>query len=184
MNRTVIAFVACAIALVACRRNDDKNRGSTNVQPLGKSIGSVATPPSALPPTCPAGFTAHATPPWCIALPKGMKPERDVSDGTMGYVEYTTDPTETLRAFFTDVPFDGVVQRARLHMLSLSWDITGEGEFASGHWIAATDHDGQGHFVTIAHGPRPFTLRCDASAKEDSDAYARNADACRSLMVP
>jgi hypothetical protein len=185
MSRTVIAIAACAIALVACRRNQDNTHGSTNVQPLGKSIGSVAGTPGEPGTNCPAGFTGHTAPAWCIALPKGYRFIQQFDDGNdTGHVDYSPSPLITLRVFFTRAPFEAVVQMARIYMQAFNWNATGEGEFASGHWLSGNDQDGQSHFVSVAHARPTFTIRCDARADVGSEDFRRTADACNSLLVP
>jgi hypothetical protein len=192
MNRIVISITACAVALVACRRDRTDGRAMPSPQPLDSKSGdprapdpsaSVAAAPSA--PDCPDGYVGNATPPWCIALPKGFRRVAFYDDGNdTGHIDYSTLPFVTLRVFFTDAPYEKVVERALLHMLRSRWIVLGEGEYASGHWMSANDFEGQGHFVTIARGRGSSTIRCDAIAQANSVQLGFTSDACRSLMVP
>jgi hypothetical protein len=195
MTRTVLAFTACAIALVACRRHEQNRSGVTNLQPLGDKVGdtlypdaiaAVANPPGVQPPDCPEGYTAHTYPPWCIALPsKSFRPGPLFIDGdTTGHIDYSRSADVTLRVFYTIAPYHQVVDMARLFMQSYQWLITGEGEFAGGHWLSGKDNDGLAHLVAVARGKPPFTIRCDAIAKAGSDEHRRLADSCNSLVVP
>lgn len=196
MNRTRTLIVcACVLALAACKQYEEGRRGRTSKQPLGGPEGilrapnpnaTVAIPPGTTPPQCPNGYTANTYPAWCIRLPKGFSASREYADGKdMGHVDYSSSPSETLTVFFTNAPTSQVVEQGRELMSAQDFGVTREGDLDGGrHWIEGRSLTGDGHFVAVAPGHPPFAIKCETSERYGSDAFKRNADACKSLFVP
>ncbi len=193
---------ACLLALGACKRYEDVRRGTPLKQPVGSASPaeppsavppasaapetSIVPPPGTNPPNCPPGYTANTYPAWCIKLPKGFSPSKVQVDGrNMGHVDYSPSSAETLTVFFTDAPMQQVADQAWGVFNKMNWEQTGSGDLDKGRkWLEGHDLEGRGHFVVVAPGRAPFTLKCETTATPDTERYRRDAETCKTLFVP
>lgn len=189
MTRTLVfgSALACLLSVVACKRYEESRRGIPHGQPLGTAAPSLAPPPPGTsPPNCPPGYTANTYPAWCIKLPKGFSPSKLQVDGkNIGHVDYSPSPMETLRVTFTDSPMQVLIDQAWGMFHQMNWEQTGEGQLDGGRrWVEGHDMEGRGHFVVVAPGHPPFTIKCETTAPPNTDRYRRDVEACKTLFVP